>query len=130
MGCWGRESWNYDKDQISPGPGSPPVPAPRSPALPARLSAARALLGAARLERSAHNEALSDVAAVPEPAGGSQGGRRGRKKPVGPGLLLPSTPTPPTRDQGAMPRGRGSCPLAGAGGPRMKGGTGGPWGLQ
>lgn len=69
---------------------------PRGAALPARPPAVRALLGAARLERSAHNEELSDVAAVPEPAGGSQGGREGRKEPVGPGLPLPTTPWPGT----------------------------------
>lgn len=69
---------------------------PRGAALPARPPAVRALLGAARLEQSAHNEALSDVAAVPEPAGGSQGGRERRKQPVGPGLPLPTTPRPVT----------------------------------
>lgn len=70
---------------------------------PVRPPAAPELLGAVRLERSAHNEALSDVAAVPEPAGGSQGrrgGRGGRKELVGPALPLPSTATPSTRDKG------------------------------
>lgn len=92
---------------------------PRGAALPARRPAVRALLGAARLEQSAHNEALSDVAAVPEPAGESQGGREGRKEPVGPGA--PVTHHPPARDRGATPRGRGSCPGAGAGGPGIRG---------
>lgn len=65
-------------------------PAAPRPVLPVRQKAARALLGAARLEQSAHNEALSDVAVVPESAGGSRGGRKGRKEPVGPQLPLPS----------------------------------------
>lgn len=80
----------------------------RAPLSPAReLCAVGAAAPRCGREKSAHNEALSDVAAVPKAAGGSRGGRdEGRKEPVGPRLSLPSPP-----------RGRGGLPGAGSRGP-------------
>lgn len=67
---------------------------PRGPALPVRPPAARARFGAARWERSAHNEALSDVAAVPS---WQAGARAGGKEEAG---WPPAPATSPTRAEG------------------------------
>lgn len=107
MGCCGAGSPGATRTRFPLTLGPHPYQ-PRGPTLPVQPPAARALFRAARPERSAHNEELSDVAAVPEPAGGSQDGREGRKKPVGPGVQLPCPPLTegPRLGGGAAAQGR------------------------
>lgn len=88
-----------------PCPGAPPGPgaAPLSPrALARELCAVGAAAPRCGREKSAHNEALSDVAAVPKAAGGSRGGRDGRKEGAG---WPPALATLPTSGEGRPPRG-------------------------
>lgn len=120
--CWGGSGPGATRTRSVLTRGPPPAPAPWPPALPVRPPAACARFGAARCEQSAHNEALSDVAAVPgRPAGARVGGREGRSR------LAPGSDYQPHTGRGATPWGWDSWPGAGAGGPRVRGGTGGLW---
>lgn len=101
--CWGGGGPGATRTRSVLTRGPQPAPAPWPRALPVRPPAACARFGAARCERSAHNEALSDVAAVPSrPAGARVGGKEEAGWP-------PARTTSPTR----------------AGGPRLGGGTAG-----
>lgn len=91
-GNWGSLPGARTRNRCRPScPGTLRGRAPR-PTPHATCAAARRAAQALPAGASAHNEALSDVAAVPEQAGGSRGGREGRKEPVGPRLQIPSPP--------------------------------------